>query len=76
MMCLTMCEFQQIRIGKNIFIHCKKSNGDQIRVYIDAPIDIKVNREEKSDYLKRTKNKTIISFDRAEVNHPAAKEEK
>ena len=48
---------EKIMIGDDIVIMIVSVRGDQVRVGIDAPKDVSVNREEIYDAIKRAAQK-------------------
>lgn len=53
MLVLTRHANQKIVIGEDITITVLEVRGDQVRIGIDAPRDIRVHREEIADALRR-----------------------
>ena len=53
MLVLTRHANQKIVIGEDITITVLEVRGDQVRIGIDAPRDIRVHREEVADALRR-----------------------
>ena len=50
MLVLVIKDTEQIRIGKDIIVKATKGMGkDRYKVYIDAPKDLKITREEIQD---------------------------
>ena len=53
MLVLVIKDTEQIRIGRNIIIKATKGMGkDRYKVYIDAPRDLKITREETHDKVQ------------------------
>lgn len=53
MLVLTRHANQKIVIGEDITITVLEVRGDQVRIGIDAPREIRVHREEVADALRR-----------------------
>ena len=47
---------QKIMIGNDIIIHVLSSQGPQIRIGIEAPRDIRVDRQEVYERIKKAKS--------------------
>ena len=57
MLILTRKPGQSIVIGDNVTLMVIGINGNQVRLGIEAPIEISVHREEVYDRIQREKNK-------------------
>lgn len=62
MLVLTRKKGEAVYIGQNIEVTILEVQGDQIKLGIDAPLDIEVYRKEVMDKIK-LQNKEALSFD-------------
>lgn len=53
MLVLSRKEDQSIRIGKDVVITVTRISGDQVRIGIEAPPDVKILRSELDDFEER-----------------------
>lgn len=53
MLVLSRKEDQSIRIGKDVVITVTRISGDQVRIGIEAPPDVKILRSELDDLEER-----------------------
>lgn len=65
MLVLTRRAGESIMIGDDVTVTILEMRGDQIRVGIDAPRHVKVNREEVLRNIERTNNEAVTSAARA-----------
>ncbi len=64
MLVLTRKKNERILIGDNIYLTIVEIRGDRVRVGIDAPAEIPVNREEVLNKL----NPVLVNLDKNETS--------
>lgn len=72
MLVLTRHANQKIVIGEDITITVLEVRGDQVRIGIDAPREIRVHREEIADALRRQAEQQAEAEDEPEATPPDA----
>jgi carbon storage regulator len=64
MLILTRRAGESLRIGENVEVTVMAINGAQVRIGIQAPINISVDREEVAERKRRERDGSFRSLDR------------
>lgn len=51
---------QSIRIGEDVYLTIIKNDGDEVHLSFDAPVDIKIERDEVHRAKEREKRQGIV----------------